>query len=211
MIKKIILGVLFVGLSGFLIFGAVNRTLAKTNDLRTDANGGGRYQSEEIGLAKVVENENPNERNQSLNRSLNRSETDPQYGNGLNRSENETEYGNGLGRTDSERTGIPDPQATAGEWAEFEGTVLIYDPVMVLVETTDGYQIEIEGRAWSFAQELGFTTAVGNAVLVNGFYEDDEYKIASIEDLTTGEIVVVRDNNGRAGWAGNGWGDLKDD
>ena len=40
MIKKIILGVLFVGLSGFLIFGAVNRTLAKTNDDRKEVNGG---------------------------------------------------------------------------------------------------------------------------------------------------------------------------
>ncbi len=206
MIKKIILGVLFVGLSGFLIFGAVNRTLAKTNDSRTEANGGGRYQSEEIGLAKVSEDENPNGKNQSLNRSLNRPETDPQYGNWINRSENDSEYGNGLGRTDSERTGVPNPQATAGEWAEYEGTVISSDDVMIVVETIDDTQIVIEGRALAFMQEVGYTTMVGNNLLINGFYEDGEFKVATIDDLTTGDSIVIRDENGRPGWAGNGWG-----
>ena len=193
MIKKIILGVLFVGLSGFLIFGAVNRTLAKTNDNRTEANGGGRYQSEEIGLAKVAEDENPYGRNQSLNRSLNRSETDPQYG-------------NGGGLQDGDRTGVPDPQADAGEWAEYEGNVISMDSSMILVKTIDGSEIVIEGRALLFMQDSGFVTDIGNTLLITGFYEDDEYKVATIVDKTTGETIVVRDEGGRPGWAGNGWG-----
>ena len=193
MIKKIILGVLFVGLSGFLIFGAVNRTLAKTNDNRTEANGDGRYQSEEIGRAKVAEDENPYSRNQSLNRSVNRSETDPVYG-------------NGEGLKDGDRTGVPDPQATAGEWAEYEGSVISIDSSMIIVETVDGNEIVIEGRALLFMQDLGFVTSIGNALLITGFYEDDEYKVATIVDQTTGETIVVRDEGGRPGWAGNGWG-----
>jgi len=182
MIKKIILGVLFVGLGGFLIFGAVNRTLAKTNDVRTEVNWGGRYQSEEIDLAKVAEDENPYGRNQSLNRSLTRSETDSQYG-------------NGGGSRDGDRTGVPDPQATAGEWAEYEGNVISMDSSIV-----------IEGRALLFMQDSGFVTNVGNTLFITGFYEDDEYKVATIIDQTTGETIVVRDEGGRPGWAGNGWG-----
>lgn len=193
MIKKIILGVLFVGLSGFLIFGAVNRTLAKTNDSRPEVNGGGRYQSEEISQAKGAENENPNGRNQSLNRSVNRSETDSQYG-------------NGRGSQDGDRTGVPDPQATAGEWAEYEGNVISVDSSMILVETVDGSEIVIEGRALLFMQDSGFVTSIGNTLLITGFYEDDEYKVATIVDQTTGETIVVRDEGGRPGWAGNGWG-----
>lgn len=193
MIKKIILGVLFTALSGFLIFGAVNRTLAKTNDVRTEVNGGGRYQSQEIGLAKGAEDENPFGRNQSLNRSLNRSETDSQYG-------------NGGGLQDSDRTGVQDPQATAGVWAEYEGNVISMDSSMILVETDDGDEIVIEGRALLFMQDSGFVTSIGNTLLITGFYEDDEYKVATIVDQTTGESIVVRDEGGRPGWAGNGWG-----
>lgn len=193
MIKKIILGVLFTALSGFLIFSAVNRTLAKTNDVRTEVNGGGRYQSQEIGLAKGAEDENPFGRNQSLNRSLNRSETDPQYG-------------NGGGLRDSDRTGVPDPQVTAGVWAEYEGNVISMDSSMILVETDDGDEIVIEGRALLFMQDSGFVTSIGNTLLITGFYEDDEYKVATIVDQTTGESIVVRDEGGRPGWAGNGWG-----
>lgn len=189
MIKKIILGVLFIGLSGFLIFGAVNRTLAKTNDVRKEVNGGGRYQSEELSNVELADRGNPIQRNQQLNRA----ETNPAYG-------------NGEGVQDGDRTGVPDPQATAGEWAEYEGNVISMDSSKILVETVDGSEIVIEGRALLFMQDSGFVTSIGNTLLITGFYEDDEYKVATIVDQTTGETIVVRDEGGRPGWAGNGWG-----
>ena len=189
MIKKIILGVLFVGLSGFLIFGAVNRTLAKTINTRSEANGGGRYQNEELSERELVDRGNPIQRNQQINRS----ETDP-------------DYGKGGGLQDGDRTGVPDPQATAGEWAEYEGKVTSIDSSMIFVETEDGSEIVIEGRALVFMQDSGFVTNVGNTLLISGFYEDDEYKVATIIDQTSGETIVVRDESGRPGWAGNGWG-----
>jgi hypothetical protein len=218
MIKKIILGTLFTALIGFLIFGAVNRTIAKSTDIRIETEGGGRYQALNDGNLQSNNLQSPLEKNQQLNRS----ETDSQYGigrqgetenddlgNGYNRSDNQQGLGNGLTRDDNDRTGTPDPQATAGEWAAYTGTVVINDPVMILVETSEGIQIEIEGRAWSYAQEMGFSTAVGNALQINGFHEDGEYKVATIEDLTTGQTIITRDENGRPGWAGNGWGTLR--
>ena len=218
MIKKIILGTLFVALIGFLVFGAVNRTLAKSTELRTEVDGGGRFQALNDGNLQDNNQQSPLEKNQQLNRS----ETDSEYGNGrqgtteddglgngYNRTDNQQGLGNGLARDDSDRTGTPDPQATAGEWEAYTGTVVIADPVMILVETSDGIQIEIEGRAWSYAQEMGFTTAVGNSLQINGYHEDGEYKVATIEDLTTGQTIITRDENGRPGWAGNGWGELR--
>ena len=193
MIKKIILGGLFVGLSGFLLFGAVNRTLAKTNDIRTEANGGGKYQNDSLNQSDHENTGTPIQKNQQLNR-----------------SENDPDYGNGQGRQDGDRIGIPDPQATAGEWAEYVGSVSTSDSSMITVETTDGNEIIIEGRALSFLEEVGFATDSGNTVLITGFYEDGEFKVATIEDQTTGESIVVRDSTGRPGWAGNGWGGQED-
>ena len=187
---------MFVGLSGFLIFGAVNRTLAKTNDIRTEANGGGKYQNDSVKQLDHEDTGTPIQKNQQLNRS----ENDLAYGNG-----------NGQGRQDGDRTGIPDPQATAGEWAEYEGKVTSIDSSMILVETEDGFEIVIEGRALVFMQDSGFVTNVGNTLLISGFYEDDEYKVANIVDQTSGETIVVRDASGRPGWAGNGWGGSKED
>lgn len=189
MIKKILLGVLFAGITGILIFGAVNRTLAKAGDVRTETNGGGRYENIDKNYDDLDNRGNPTLRNQQVNRS----EPDPAYG-------------NGKGQLDGDRTGVPDPQADAGEWAEYEGKVSSMDESMILVETEDGSEIIIEGRALSFMQDSGFVTIVGNTLMISGFYEDDEYKVATIIDQTTGEIIVVRDESGRPGWAGNGWG-----
>jgi hypothetical protein len=80
------------------------------------------------------------------------------------------------------------------------------DSSMILGETEDGDEIVIEGRALLFMQDSGFVTNVGNTLFITGFYEDDEYKVATIIDQTTGETIVVRDEGGRPGWAGNGWG-----
>ena len=218
MIKKIILGTLFTALIGFLVFGAVNRTIAKSTDIRNETEGGGRNQALNDGNLNNVNQQTPLGKNQQLNRA----ETDSEYGNGrqgatendglgngYNRSENQQGLGNGLSKDDTDRNGTPDQQATAGEWQAYTGQVVIVDPVMILVETSDGKQIEIEGRAWSYAQEMGFTTAVGNTLQINGFHEDGEYKVATIEDLTTGQTIVTRDENGRPGWSGNGWGELR--
>ena len=47
MIKKIILAVLLVGFTGVLVWGGVNRTLAKTgNDEGSNGQGEGQYQSQ---------------------------------------------------------------------------------------------------------------------------------------------------------------------
>ena len=209
MIKKIILGIVLVGTVGFLVFGAVNRTLAKTSDSQLLANGtgnGGRNQSLALNETHTNDSKNPIQ----LNQQLNRSEVNTSYGNGNNRKGNSLQENstasNGQNRQGENQTGIPDPQATVGDLANYEGTVSNVDVDLIIVEATDGTEILIEGRALSYLQEIGFTTQVGASYDITGFYEDGEYKIITIEDQSTNEIFIVRDASGRPGWAGNGWG-----
>ncbi len=212
MIKKIIIGILLVGTVGFLIFGAVNRTLAKTNDGQLLANGsggngnGGRYQSLALSETDTDDPNNPIQ----LNQQLNHLETNSSYGNGRNRQgeslEEDSGTGNGQNRSDVNGSGIPDPQATIGDLADYEGAVTIVDVDLIVVKATGGTEILIEGRALSYLQEIGFSTQVGNSYSITGFYEDGEYKIMTLEDQSTNETFIVRDASGRPGWAGNGWG-----
>ena len=76
------------------------------------------------------------------------------------------------------------------------------------IETTDGESILVEGRAWSFAQEQGFDIQVGAQVQFEGFFEDNEFKVSVLENLTTGESILLRDAAGRPSWAGGGRGNL---
>ena len=39
---------------------------------------------------------------------------------------------------------------------------------------------------------------------MTGFYEDGEFKAGTVENLTTGETIILRDETGRPMWAGAG-------
>jgi hypothetical protein len=180
MLKKIGLSILMVIVTGVLVFGAVNRTIAKTGDEST----GGAF-SEGRGQADQRD-ELQQERAFAL--------------------QNE---GRGLSATESGSGGQannPDPQTDPEEWAIYTGSVVSFDETLLVVKLDDGTQLAVEGRAWAFAQEVEFHTQVGNRLSLQGFFEDDEFKITTLTDLTSGEWVVFRENNGRPSWAGNGWG-----
>lgn len=94
--------------------------------------------------------------------------------------------------------------AQVDEWLTFEGTVSSAGEDALVVETTAGEQITIENRPWWFAQEQGFTAAVGDMVTLTGFYEDGTVEVGQISDTTTGQGVELRDETGRPMWAGRG-------
>jgi hypothetical protein len=177
MLKKIGLGILMIMVTGILVFGAVNRTIAKTGDESTGgAFSGGRGQTD-------LRDESQQERSFAL--------------------QNE---GRGLGVTGSGGGEQVNPQANPEEWATYTGSVVSFDETLLVVKLEDGSQLEVEGRAWAFAQEVEFQTQVGNRLSLQGFFEDGEFKITTLTDLTSGEWVIFRENNGRPSWAGNGWG-----
>jgi hypothetical protein len=78
------------------------------------------------------------------------------------------------------------------------------DADVLVVETVSGEQVTMENRPWWFAQEQGFSAQVGDQVTLIGFYEGDRFEVGQIDDITRGQTVLVRDENGRPLWAGRG-------
>ena len=108
------------------------------------------------------------------------------------------------GRADAPGDGTATGLAEVEEWLTFQGTVTDLDASAVVVQTVDGQEIVLEGRTWSFAQELGLQLAKGDAVLLRGFDEDGEIEIGAIENQSTGQAVEIREEGGRPLWAGRG-------
>lgn len=106
------------------------------------------------------------------------------------------------GNVDAPGDGIGTGQAQVDEWLEIQGTIVSIDSDALMVETSDGQEIVVDGRPWRFAQESGFWSEAGEDVTLVGFYENEEFEVGQI---STGKAtVLLRDENGRPGWAGRG-------
>jgi hypothetical protein len=95
-------------------------------------------------------------------------------------------------------------QAEVNGWLQIQGAVVSADSDALLVQNAAGEQIELEGRPWRFAQEQGFAAQAGDQLTLNGFYDGDEFEVGRIENLTSGQVVLLRDESGRPLWAGGG-------
>ena len=217
MIKKILLGVLLVGASSALVFGAINRTnliLDKENGTNTarsseDNHGSGRRGNNNQAVIDDDLREHEYYESSQINRNAsidalpagNRSTRDGN-GNGNGGQGNGSADSTGTGTGTS--SGAGEALAYAQEWLTLEGSVSTIDSDELLVSLTAGSELLVDGRAWSFAQESGFTTSVDNSLQLNGFYDGDDFEVGSINDLSSGESILLRDESGRPLWAGNG-------
>ena len=178
--KRIILAVVFVGLIGVLVVGGINRTMDRTAQV---VEAQGRRGGEDRGGTA-----------EGLGAGYGRG------GGGEGRGYGSGTQGQGSRRGDQTGTG----QAHVEEWLTLNGTVTGVDGNALLAQTEDGAQVTVENRAWWFAQEEGFSAEVGDEVTLLGFYEGGELKIGRIDDLTNGQSILLRDENGRPMWAGRG-------
>ncbi len=110
----------------------------------------------------------------------------------------------GEGNTDALGDGTGTGQAEVDEWLTLSGTVTNADASLLAVKLDNGELVEMIGRPWSYAQGEGFTASTGDAVTLLGFYENDEFEVGRIDNLTTGLSVAIRDESGRPLWAGGG-------
>ena len=225
MVKKIVLGGLLLGLCGVLVVGALNRTTAKTTQ-SDQVYGQGEYRGRtetnsdaETQLRGSLESGGNNRRNTTQDSECNPlAESEQVYGRGDNRGRTETTSdaekqlrgslesgGNSRGGTsqDLECNPASDPNF-ALEWEVSQGAVFDVDEDALTVTLLGGEQIVLEGRAWSFAQEQGFAPQVGDQVTLAGFFYGEELEVGRIENLTTGQIVTLREPEGRPQWAGRG-------
>lgn len=159
MIKKYILWTTYAVIVGLLVFGAVNRTAAKSD------------QGVLVGRPAAADQKIQGE------------------GGSWNSDRN--------GDVDNvEHEEIP----TDHDWVEISGVVLAFDSRTLVIQADYVGELEIAGRAWRFIQESGYLPVVGNKVILNGFYENDEYKIANLRDINSEEIVMIRDVAGHPLW-----------
>ncbi len=181
MLKKIIAGILLTGLIGLLVAGAVNRTQAIAG-----------------------------QSGESHRQGRERNDTDqaagPQGKGSAGQQGNQAQQ-NRQGRGGSSGSGEGTGQAIANDWLTLEGIVATVNSDALTVDLDNGGQLIVEGRAWSFAQQQGLSLHAGDQVRIAGFYEDGEFKVGQIENLTNPQTVFLRDETGRPLWAGRGrWG-----
>ncbi len=88
-------------------------------------------------------------------------------------------------------------------WVSLTGTIFSSSTEEMQVVMDSGETMNVAGRAWRFALEQGFDPRSGNQVVLQGFFEYDEFETAEINNLSTGQVVVLRDESGRPLWAGN--------
>jgi hypothetical protein len=200
MLKKIVLGTLLVGLIGILVVGAVIRTMDKTERVaEASGRGYGRNNAEvgtyaaggSTGLTTGGSGQGRGGYAQDGNRG------------GYARDGNRGGYG-GRGREDAPGDQTGTGQANVEEWLTLQGTVVSVDADVLVVQTVSGEQVTMENRPWWFAQEQGFSAQVGDQVTLIGFYEGDRFEVGQMDDITKGQTVLVRDENGRPLWAGRG-------
>ena len=88
------------------------------------------------------------------------------------------------------------------EWETVQGTVIVADNELT-IQTAEGELVVGMGQSW-YREQAGFTVNVGDEVIVNGYEEDGEFKAGTVENLTSGATVALREQGGRPMWAGRG-------
>ncbi|OGO14807.1 MAG: hypothetical protein A2Z14_06160 [Chloroflexi bacterium RBG_16_48_8] len=193
MLKKIVLGTVFVVFVGALVTGAVIRTMDKTEQTASTT-GSGRGNGENAS----IENEG-----------ISGGQGNGQGSGRSAESGNEVATtGRGKGGKGGEGSELLAEENSDHVWEPYSGVVTDVSEDILTIETDDGESIVVEGRAWAYAQDLGFAIQQGDLVQFEGFFEDDEFKVIWMENLTTSEPIVLRDASGRPSWAGGGKGNL---
>jgi hypothetical protein len=108
-------------------------------------------------------------------------------------------YGRGQGAGADQGVGEP---VEIGDWETVAGKAILADNE-VIVQTAEGDVVIGLGQA-AYREEAGFTLNTGDEVVVQGYYEDGEFKAGTVENLTTGQSIVLRDESGRPMWTGRG-------
>ncbi len=164
MFKKIILWTIYVLIVGLLVFGAANRTSAKTDQGILFGN-----------LDEIID--------------------------GRGQGNFSASSSEGFGEIEADGH---EEILVAQDWISLSGQIIAVGVEALEIQTGTAGILEIEGRPLRFAQELGYVPGEGNEVVVQGFYENGEFEVATIEDLATDQIFQLRDEYGKPMWGGGG-------
>ena len=171
-----------MGVIGVLVAGGVIRTLDKTGNV-AEARG--------LGQGRSTHTEGGNAAGQS--------ELLAEAG---TRGNGRGGYGQ-LGE-DVERL-YPQYETVPETWDALQGIVVQAPAAGVdMVVVTEGGEEVTVGTGPGYMEAQGFTLQAGETVLVQGYWEDGEFKAAQITRMGDGEAIALRDAGGRPAWAGAG-------
>jgi hypothetical protein len=182
MIKKIVIGTLLAAMIGLLVYGAWYRTKAKSASESASAAG------EHRGQVGAVQGQAAG--NWSGLQSADDGQQSPGSG-----------QWSAIG---GQQPAIESPLAEVTQLVALAGSVESAAADVVVIAIADQAPVELSGRSLSFALEQGFAFQPGDKLKLTGFYEDQDFEVQAIENLTTGQSVALREENGRPLWAGGG-------
>jgi hypothetical protein len=74
----------------------------------------------------------------------------------------------------------------------------------LVVQTADGTEATFSlGPSW-YRESRGISIAVGDEVRVTGFYEDGDLMAGTVENLSSGQALALRNESGQPLWSGRG-------
>ncbi len=91
---------------------------------------------------------------------------------------------------------------TVKELTMMDGQVLSISNRGLSIQLSDGQVLEITGRAWRYAQGLGFGVQAGDIIWLEGYAEEGGFEAALMTNLDTGQSVALRDESGHPLWNG---------
>lgn len=101
--------------------------------------------------------------------------------------------------------GTTDSAALPAEaWQTVDGIVVEAEDEIVL-DTAEG-KISFHLGPERYREDQTYLPQEGDPVRLSGFWEDETFEAASIENLDTGRTLTLRDQTGRPLWAGRGRG-----
>ena len=116
-------------------------------------------------------------------------------------------YGKGGNQSASEpaidNTQVEEHKNEAKEASVVASKVLDISNRDITLQLTDGSTVSVAGRAWRYAQMLGFSTQVNDTLWLEGFYEGDHFEIIRMTNLETNQRISLRDETGHPLWSGN--------
>jgi hypothetical protein len=199
MVKKIGLITLFILFAGVLIYGAVNRTTAKSE------------KAEQIEAQNLSVNE-PHANDDEVHSLSSQESFGRQNGQGTQGQGNQGQGdGNGqLGTNGSGNNGQGQGRNQQREASEIQEQVNITGVVVqapaagidMILETAESDVLI--GTGPGYLAEQGFVVLAGDSVSVTGFWEDEEFKAVEITLLADSKSIILRDERGRPMWSGAG-------
>lgn len=110
------------------------------------------------------------------------------------------ERGVGTGNRGTGGQGQGSGETASVAWRTLTGQVTAVDQD-VTVQTPEGEVLVGMGQS---AYWQDFELAVGDEVTLRGFYEDGEFKAGTVENVTNGKTLMLRDESGHPLWASRG-------